>query len=51
MDGGILEFNTVQKIEVLRDAETYLKPHLQWPQISIFNPALQLLHCDFYFFN
>lgn len=37
MDSGILEYDKVKKIEVLSDAETCLKPHLQWPPSSVLN--------------
>ena len=37
MDSGILECDKVQKIQVLSDAETCLKSHLQWPPSSVLN--------------
>ena len=37
MFGGVLEFDTIQQIQVLRDSGMCLKPHLQWPPGSILN--------------
>lgn len=37
MDGGILECDKIQEIQVLGDAETCLKPHPQWPPSSVLN--------------
>ena len=42
MDGGILECDKVQEIQVFSDAETCLKPHPQWP------PSLVLNFCTSY---
>lgn len=46
MDSGILEYDKVKKTEVLSDAETCLKPHLQWPP-SCFEFLHKLFHFDF----
>lgn len=35
MAGGALESDNVQKIQVLSDAGTCLKPHPQWPPSSV----------------
>ena len=36
MVGGVLETHTVQKIQIMSNAETTcLKPHPQWPPSSI----------------
>ena len=37
MFGGVLEFDTVQKIQILSDVRMCLKSHPQWPLGSIFN--------------
>ena len=37
MTDGILEFDTVQKIQILSDVRMCLKSHPQWPLGSIFN--------------
>ena len=35
MAGGVLEFDSVQKTQVLSDAGMCLKPHPPWPPTSI----------------
>ena len=47
MAGDVLESDPVQKIQVLSDAGTCLRPHPQWALDSILMPEPQLLHFAF----
>ena len=45
---GVLDSATVQKIQVLRDTGTCLKPHSQWPpSASFWMPEPQFFHFDY----
>ena len=37
MAGGVLEYDVVQKIQILSDTGMCLKSHAQWPPRSILN--------------